>query len=190
MSPTSSLKGVTQTILPVRRDWYVLDDLSLVGYDVNTRNGVIVIDYSFLSDRNRLSWPKMKCNRSRLNRQFNRNRRLLSRSNLVISPYYITVRWTAVVVAEFPPLSSFGMVMFQGRLFVRLCGLNPDSSGASTAFGANSSFVPAIAFLMTAWSNAVSLFLKTGSHFGNRIAGHYEERCSYHLYIFRLNVWM
>jgi len=35
------------------------------------------------------------------------------------------------------------MVMFQGRLFARLCGLNPVSPGASTAFVADSPFVPA-----------------------------------------------
>ena len=49
----------------------------------------------------------------------------------------------AVLVAGFPPVSSFDMVMFQGRLFARLCGLNPESPGASTAFVANSRFVPA-----------------------------------------------
>jgi len=48
------------------------------------RHGVIVIDYSFLSNRNRLNWPKMKCDRNRLHCQFNRNRRLLSRLNLEI----------------------------------------------------------------------------------------------------------
>ena len=44
-----------------------------------TRHGVIIIDYSFLSyrNRNRLNRPKMKCNRNRLHCQFNRNRRLL-----------------------------------------------------------------------------------------------------------------
>ena len=52
-----------------------------------TRHGVIIIDYNrlqFLSNRNRLNWPKMKCNRDRLHCQFNRNRRLLSRLNLEI----------------------------------------------------------------------------------------------------------
>jgi len=34
------------------------------------------------------------------------------------------------------------MVMLQVRLFLRLCGLNPDSPGASTAFVANYRFVP------------------------------------------------
>jgi len=38
---------------------------------------------------------------------------------------------------------SFVMVMFQRRPFARLCGLNPDSPTASTAFVANSCFVPA-----------------------------------------------
>jgi len=33
--------------------------------------------------------------------------------------------------------------MFQGRLFTRLCGLNPYSSGAITAFLPKSRFVPA-----------------------------------------------
>jgi len=46
-----------------------------------------------------------------------------------------------VVVAEFPPLSLFVMVIFQGRLFARLCGLIPDSSGVSAVFLANSRFV-------------------------------------------------
>ena len=60
-------------------------------------------------------------------------------------------------MAEFPPLSSFGMVMFQGRPFARLSALNPDSPAASTAFVANSRFVPAIAFLLVARSNVASL---------------------------------
>ena len=45
------------------------------------------------------------------------------------------------MAAGFPPLSSFVMVMFQARLFARLCGLNPDSPVVSTAFIANSRFV-------------------------------------------------
>jgi len=56
---------------------------------------------------------------------------------------YITVCWTAVVAAGFPPLSSFVMVMFQGRPLARLCALNPDSPVASTTFVANSRFVAA-----------------------------------------------
>jgi len=36
---------------------------------------------------------------------------------------------TAIVPAGFPPLSSFVTVMSQGRLFARLCGLNPYSQG-------------------------------------------------------------
>jgi len=48
------------------------------------RHGIIVIDYCFLSNRNRLNWTKVKCNRNRFNYQFNRNRRLLSRLNLEI----------------------------------------------------------------------------------------------------------
>jgi len=47
-----------------------------------------------------------------------------------------------VVVAECLPLSSLIMIMFQGRLFAYLCGLNPDNSAASTAFVVNSRFVP------------------------------------------------
>jgi len=47
------------------------------------------------------------------------------------------------VAAEFPPLSPFVMVMFQGRLFAHLCVINPDSPRAGTAFVANSRFVPA-----------------------------------------------
>jgi len=54
-----------------------------------------------------------------------------------------SLRWTAVVVAGFPLLSSFVMFTFQGRLFTRLCGLNPGSPSASIAFLANSRFVPA-----------------------------------------------
>ena len=52
----------------------------------DSRHGVIVIDYIFLSNRNRLNWPKMKCNR--LHCQFNRNRRLISRLNLEIFPQH------------------------------------------------------------------------------------------------------
>ena len=40
-------------------------------------------------------------------------------------------------------MSSFAVVMFQGRLFPRLCALNLDSPAASTAFVANSRFVAA-----------------------------------------------
>jgi len=47
------------------------------------------------------------------------------------------------VVAGFPSLSSFVMVMFQGRPFPRLCALNPDGPAASAAFVANSHFVAA-----------------------------------------------
>jgi len=83
----------------------------------------------------------MKCNRNQLHCQFNRNRQH-SRSNLKSTPY-ITVRWTAVFVAGFPPLSSFFMVMFQWRLFSHLCALNRDSPVASIAFAANSRFVVA-----------------------------------------------
>jgi len=35
------------------------------------------------------------------------------------------------------------MVMFQGRPFLRLCELNPDSPAATTVFVANSTFVAA-----------------------------------------------
>jgi len=45
------------------------------------------------------------------------------------------------VVAGFPPLSTFAMVMFQDRPFTHLCALNPDSPAASTAFVAISGFV-------------------------------------------------
>ena len=47
------------------------------------------------------------------------------------------------MAVEFPPLSSFDVVMFQGRPFARLSALNSDSPAASTAFVANSLFVPA-----------------------------------------------
>ena len=47
------------------------------------------------------------------------------------------------MVTEFPPLSSFVVLMFQRRLFVRVGGLKPGSPAASTAFAANSRFVPA-----------------------------------------------
>jgi len=46
-------------------------------------------------------------------------------------------------MAEFPPLSSFVMVMIQGRLFAHLCVLKPGNPAASTAFVANPRFVPA-----------------------------------------------
>jgi len=36
------------------------------------------------------------------------------------------------------------MVVFKGKPFARLCALNPDMPAASTAFVANSHFVPAI----------------------------------------------
>jgi len=74
----------------------------------------------------------MKCNRDRLHCQFNRNQRLLSRLNLEI----FTLRHCAMnrgCSGWVPPLSSFVMVMIQGRLFSRLCVLNPDSAVASTA---------------------------------------------------------
>jgi len=48
-----------------------------------------------------------------------------------------------VMVTGFLPLSFFVMVMFQQRTFAHLSGLNPDSPGASTAFLANSRFLPA-----------------------------------------------
>ena len=56
----------------------------------------------------------------------------------------IIVQRTAVLLAGFLPLSPFVMVMFQGRPFARLCALIPNSLAASTAFVANSCFVPAI----------------------------------------------
>jgi len=47
------------------------------------------------------------------------------------------------MVAGFPTLSSFVMIMFQVRPFLHLCALNPDSLTASTVFVANSRFVAA-----------------------------------------------
>jgi len=44
-------------------------------------------------------------------------------------------------MAVFPPLSSFGMFIIQGRLFARLCVLNPDNPAASTTFVANSRII-------------------------------------------------
>jgi len=41
------------------------------------------------------------------------------------------VRRTAVLVAEFLPLSSFIIVMLQGRLLACLCVLNPDNPAAN-----------------------------------------------------------
>jgi len=41
-------------------------------------------------------------------------------------------------------ISSFVMVMFQGRPLARLCALNPGSPGESTVFEANSRFVAAV----------------------------------------------
>jgi len=43
----------------------------------------------------------------------------------------------------FPPFSLVVMVIFQGRPFPHLRGLNPDSPTANTGFVANSRFVPA-----------------------------------------------
>jgi len=84
------------------------------------------------------------------------------------------------------------MVRFQGRLFAHLFGLNPDSTGASTMFLADSRFVP-VTFLLAARSNVVSLVkrrvknMSSGSHIGKRIAGHYKKRYSFQLYICRVN---
>ena len=47
------------------------------------------------------------------------------------------------MVAGFLPLSSFVMFMSHRRLFIHLCGLNPDSPAASTALDVDSRFVPA-----------------------------------------------
>jgi len=80
-------------------------------------------------NRNRLNWPKIQCNRNRLHCQFHRNRRLLSRL-IWKSSTYITAHPTAVLVAEVLPLSSFVIVMFQGRPLVCLCVLNPDNPAA------------------------------------------------------------
>jgi len=84
----------------------------------------------------------MKCNRKRLHCQFNRNRRLSSRLNLDIFTLHRCALnrgcggWVSFLL-------SFVMVMFQGRLFPRLCALNPDTPTASTAFVVKSRFVPA-----------------------------------------------
>jgi len=43
-------------------------------------------------------------------------------------------------MAGFSSLSSFAMVMFQGRPFPHLCALNADSPAASTAFAVSSRF--------------------------------------------------
>ena len=62
----------------------------------------------------------MKCNRNRSPCQFNRNRWLRSRLNLEI----FTLNHCALKGGYggwFPPLSSFVMVMFQGRRFPGLC---------------------------------------------------------------------
>jgi len=77
----------------------------------------------------------MKCNRNcnRLHCQFNRNPRLLLRFGLEIFTLHHCAmnRCCGGWVSS---LSSFIMVMFQGRLITRLCALNPDSPRASTAF--------------------------------------------------------
>ena len=108
------------------------------------RHGVIVIDYNFLSNRNRLNWPKMKCNR--LHCQFNRNRRLRSRLNLEI----FTLLHCALNLGCGGWVSFFIMVCY-GYVSVeaisRLCASNPDSPWASTAFVANSHFVAATPFV-------------------------------------------
>jgi len=76
---------------------------------------------------------------------------------------YITVRWTAVLVAGFPPLSPFVMVVFQGMPFARLRALNPDSPAASTAFVANFRCFSYAAFLLTARSKVVRRSIKNKS---------------------------
>jgi len=54
------------------------------------------------------------------------------------------------------------MVMFQERLFTRLCGLNPEST-VSTAFLANSRFVPA-RLPVAARTNVVSLVRRSNKY--------------------------
>ena len=46
-------------------------------------------------------------------------------------------------MAGFPPVSSFCYGCVSGEDIARLCTLDPDSPAASTAFVANSRFVPA-----------------------------------------------
>jgi len=84
----------------------------------------------------------MKCNRNRLHCQFNRNRRLLSGLNLEI----FTLHHCVMNRCSCGWVSSFIIVCYDcvsGQAVYRLRGLNPDSPGASTAFVANSRFVPA-----------------------------------------------
>jgi len=86
----------------------------------------------------------MKCyrNRNRLHCEFNRNWRLRSRLSLDIFTLHHCAlnRGCGGWVSS---LTLFVMVMFQGRLFPRLCAQNPYSPTASTAFLANSRFVAA-----------------------------------------------
>ena len=98
----------------------------------------------------------MKCNRNcnPSHCQFNRNRRLSSRSNLEI----FTLHHCALNRVCGGWVSSYIIVcyMFQRRPLDRLCALNPDSPAASTAFVANSRFVQ-LPFLLAARSNVASL---------------------------------
>ena len=118
--------------------WKVLLDI---------RHGVIVIDYNrlqFLSNRNRLNWPKMTCsgNRNRLHCKFNRNRRFISRLNLEIFILHHCAM-NRSFGGWVPPFIIICYGYASGEAICRLCALNPDNPAASTAFVANSRFAPA-----------------------------------------------
>jgi len=92
----------------------------------------------------------MKCNRNRLHStlhcQFNCNRQLFSQLNLEIFIVHHRVMncgcggWVSSFI-----IVCYGFV--SGRLFTHLCGFNPGSLWASTAFAANSHLFE-LAFLL------------------------------------------
>ena len=159
------------------------------------------IDYRFLSNLNRLNRPKMKCKRSRLNRRFNRDWRLLSRMNLEIFTLQY-LRWIAVVVVGFPLIIvcySYVLGFRGGYLLVCVVKIHIVQGQAQRLWLILVLFQ--LAFLLAARSNVVSLVwwdvatkivfcLKTGWHVGNRKAGHYEKRCSFiYIYIYMCSEW-
>jgi len=108
----------------------------------NRQSWSITIHCTYLSNRNRLNWPKMTRNRNWLHSKFNSNRRWLSRFNWkIFTLHHCTMNRGCIWVSSFIIVS---WIMFQGWPLACLCALNPDSPAASTAFPANSRFVPAM----------------------------------------------
>jgi len=85
-------------------------------------------------------------------------------ANLIVIDYYFVIKVGNLHPASLcdkpriwwcPPLSSFVMGMFHGRLFVHLCVLNPESAEASIC--SEFSICSSWPFLLAARSNVVSL---------------------------------